>query len=78
MGLIAQTNELIDAFGGTKPFAELTGVTVGAVYQWRRAGCLPPRLMRKVKALAKERGIDAPDEIFEERHDPRNRGSWVA
>ena len=40
-----ESNEIIDAIGGTSKVAELCNVTIGAVSQWRTNGIPQARLM---------------------------------
>jgi ATP phosphoribosyltransferase regulatory subunit len=60
-------SDLIDALGGTAAVADIADVGMSAVSNWRKFDRLPPRLYLRIAAAARERGIEAPEHLFEER-----------
>lgn len=65
-------DDLIEAFGGNSAFAEIAGVGVTAVYNYRSRGALPPRLYLPVSEEGKRRRIQVPAHLF--RETPRMAG----
>jgi hypothetical protein len=61
--------DFIDALGGTSKAAAIAGVGPSAVSNWRKFDRLPPRLYLRFAAAARERGIHAPERLFEERRE---------
>ena len=59
--------ELVEAFGGRVAVAEIAGVGPTAINNWMRIGVLPPRLYLRFRDAGRERGIEVPDELFQER-----------
>jgi hypothetical protein len=65
---IAMTaSEFIDALGGASEVAAIAGVGKTAVSNWRKFDRLPPRLYLRFAAAARQRGIEAPEQLFEAR-----------
>ena len=60
-------SDLIDALGGTARVAEIANVGMSAVSNWRKFDRLPPRLYLRISAVARDRGIEVPERLFEER-----------
>ena len=60
-------SDLIDALGGNRVVADLIGVGSSAVSNWRKHDKLPPRLYLQFAAIGRERGVDVPERLFEER-----------
>lgn len=61
-------SDFIDALGGNGVVADIAGVGSSAVSNWRKFDRLPPRLYLRFAAAARERGVEAPERLFEERH----------
>lgn len=59
-------NELIERLGGTAVAMEVGGVGRSAVSNWRRFGCIPPRLYLRFAAAGRERGVEVPEHLFSE------------
>lgn len=60
MAVMAQSltvSEVIDALGGTLAAAEIFGVTMPAVSNWRAEGKFPPARHLQVYEICQERGI---------------------
>lgn len=53
-----QVSEVIDALGGNKAVAEMFGVGVSAVSNWRSWNKFPPRLHLRVLRECEARGLD--------------------
>ena len=69
-------SDLIDALGGTAKVAEIADVGMSAVSNWRKFDRLPPRLYLRIAAVGRERGINVPEHLFEERRaDPAPQAS---
>lgn len=66
-------SELIDALGGNRAVAEIAGVLSSAVSNWRKFGRIPPRLFITIRDAARDRGVEVPENLFEETPDPRRR-----
>jgi transcriptional regulator with XRE-family HTH domain len=59
--------DFIDALGGNAAVAQMAGVGRSAVSNWRKFDRFPPRLYLRFAAAARERGLEAPERLFEER-----------
>lgn len=55
---------VIDALGGTKKVAKLTGRTAAAVSNWRNAGKFPSNTYLLLKAALGDRSGDPPDALW--------------
>jgi hypothetical protein len=64
--MINTTAALIDAFGGNSELAQLAGVGRSAVSNWRRFGCIPPRLYLRLAQAGRARGIEIDPGLFRE------------
>ena len=59
-------SHIVDAFGGTCAMAMAFGVGPSAVSNWKRIGRFPARLHYRIAKVAKARGIDVPEEFFDQ------------
>lgn len=57
-------NDLIERLGGNASVANIAGVGSSAVSNWRRLGCLPPRLYLKIADACAREGFEAPRALF--------------
>lgn len=58
--------ELIDALGGNQAVAAIAEVGPSAVSNWRKFGCIPPRLYFRFAEVCERRGIEFNKHIFRE------------
>lgn len=64
--------EVMTALGGIAGVSDLTGAEYGAVENWKRAACFPPRYFLVMWLELASRGFLAPPELWGQRQLPRN------
>src|SRR6266567_6611588 len=55
---------LISALGGAKQVAQIAGVGVTAVCNWRRSNRIPPHLYLSFKQACDDRDVQIPEKLF--------------
>jgi hypothetical protein len=61
--MLHSTVDVIEALGGTKAVAELTGRTYPAAFNWRYSK-FPANTYLAIQSALKERGLEAPPELW--------------
>ncbi len=56
--------DVIDALGGTKAVAEMTGRTYNAAHNWRAFDRFPANTFLTIQRALDERGASAPSELW--------------
>jgi hypothetical protein len=62
--MISTIDGVIAALGGTSATARIVNRTAGAVSNWKRRNRLPAELFYVIRSAVRERGQDAPPELF--------------
>ena len=57
-------DDLVSALGGAKQVAQIAGVGVTAVCNWRRSNRIPPHLYLSFKQACDDRDVQVPDKLF--------------
>jgi len=63
---------VLDAVGGFRVLAELTGVSTPLTYAWRRAGRLPAWTLDRIERALTPRGITVARDVFD--FEPKRAG----
>jgi len=56
---------VLDAIGGFRALAELTGVSIPLTYAWRRAGRFPAWTLDRIERALNPRGITVARAVFD-------------
>ncbi len=59
-----QTNDLIEALGGTCAVADLVGVQPPSVSGWKQSNSIPDNQLIRLAVIAEERGICTRQTLF--------------
>ena len=62
--ILETTTDVIDALGGNRPVAELTGRTAPAVSNWRKFGVFPANTFVILADALEKRGKSAPSALW--------------
>lgn len=68
---------VIDALGGTSKVAAITGRTLQAVSNWRKASNLPRETYLVLTRRLRDRGLEAPADLWAMTVEPRSAPSTV-
>jgi len=63
--LLLTVDAVLDAIGGFRALAELTGVSTPLVYAWRRAGRFPAWTLDRIERALNPRGITVARAVFD-------------
>ena len=63
--MLSPVELFVENLGGSRKVGHMVGLKHNAVSMWRAQGYIPPRHLFRLREIAAEQGLEAPDNLFQ-------------